>query len=456
MLKGGLAMRLLIKFRNTVMYMLKMLTVVTYVTAFIAVWQSFYHQASFSGRGNYLVVFTYVAVLLVFVSIYDAFKVGIMRVHELIYSMSLSLAFTNFFVYFELCLVARGMLNPLPILLLMVAQILIVAVFTQSLNHSYFALYKARSVLAIFSVENKSDIIKKMAAIKERFALSKGITADKGLDAIKKEIKKYETVLICDFDATLKAEVLKYCYSKNKRIYLLPSSADTILNGSYPVQIFDTPVLFLHNGGLSMEQRIIKRTMDIILSLFGIVITSPIMLVIALAIKLTDGGPIIFKQVRVTRNQKLFNIYKFRSMKVQSEDEVKLTTIDDDRVTKVGKLIRPLRLDELPQLFNILFGHMSVVGPRPEMKEVVESNVDAVPEFNLRHKVKAGLTGYAQIYGKYNTTPQNKLNMDLFYIEHYSVLEDIKLIIMTVKILFVRESTEGFSEKDSKVKNCDN
>ena len=448
-------MQLLVKFRNTVMYIMKLLSVVTYVTAFVAVWQWFYPGAVFGGRGNYFIAFTYVVVMLIFMGIYDAFKVGILRVHELIYSTSLSLVFTNFFAYFELCLVARKMLNPIVLIALLIVQVGMTIVFMHSLNMSYFTLYKARSVLAIFNAVNKNDIIKKMAAIKDRFTLSKGITTDKGLEAIKSEIDKFETVLICDFDASLKSEILKYCYSQNKRIYILPSSADTILNGSYPVQIFDTPVLFLHNGGLSMEERILKRAFDIILSALGIIILGPIMIITAIAIKLDDGGPIIFKQQRITRDQREFSIYKFRSMKVSDSSEVKKTTVDDGRVTKVGKIIRPLRIDEMPQLFNILFGDMSIVGPRPEMIELVEDYSKMLPEFRLRHKVKTGLTGYAQIYGKYNTTPQNKLNMDLYYIEHYSFLEDIKLIIMTIKILFVRESTEGFSEKDSKVKNTD-
>ena len=202
-----------------------------------------------------------------------------------------------------------------------------------SLSHVYFALYKARSVLAVFAPDMRNDIIKKISLIKERFALDKGITTDRGLDEIKREIDKYTTVLICDFDPTLKAEVLKYCYAENKRIYILPSSADTILNGSYQVQVFDTPVLFLHNGGLSMEQRIIKRMFDIIVSGLGIIITSPIMLLTAIAVKLTSRGPVIFKQPRITRDQKVFNIYKFRSMKVEKNSEVKKTTVKDDRVT---------------------------------------------------------------------------------------------------------------------------
>lgn len=431
------------------MFFLKATVMLILATSFFGVWQNCYRDALFGNRGNYVVAFMYVAALLVFGTVYDAFKVGIYRMHELSYSLSLAVFFTDFFSYLVLCLIARKMMNPLWMLALLACQVVIIILMMYLMSHVYFALYKARRVLAIFEQGSQNDIIKKVQIIRERFLLTKGITTERGLEAIKREVDGYDTVLICDFDPTLKSEVLKYCYAKNKRIYLLPSSADTILNGSYQVQVSDTPVLFLHNGGLSMEQRIIKRIFDIILSLFGIILLSPIMLLTAVAIKLTSKGPVIFKQKRITRDQKEFYIYKFRSMKVQKGDEVKKTTVDDDRVTAVGKIIRPLRIDEMPQLFNILFGDMSIVGPRPEMKELVDDYSAKLPEFNLRHKVKAGLTGYAQIYGKYNTTPQNKLNMDLYYIEHYSLLEDVKLIAMTLKILFMRESTEGFSEADS-------
>lgn len=446
-------MQLLIKFRNTIMFFLKGLMIFTLSSTFLGVWQNYYKAALFPNRGNYVVAFVYVAIFMIFGVVYDGFKVGIVRVHEMAYSLSLSLFFANFFIYIVLCLIARKLMSPFAMIVLMVLQIAMVVILSYALSHVYLGLYKARRVLAIFSTEKRNDIIKKMQLIKDRFVLDKGITTDHTLEEIKAEIDDFETVLICDFDPSLKFEILKYCYATNKRIYFLPSSADTVLNGSYSVQIFDTPVLFLHNGGLSMEQRMLKRTFDIILSAIGVIVLGPIMLLTAIAIKLDDGGPIIFKQKRVTRNQRVFSIYKFRSMKVSDGKEVKKTTVGDDRVTRVGKIIRPLRIDEMPQLFNILFGDMSIVGPRPEMVELVEDYSKSLPDFRLRHKVKAGLTGYAQIYGKYNTTPQNKLNMDLHYIEHYSLLEDIRLIAMTIKILFQKESTEGFSEADSKLKN---
>lgn len=438
------------------MFFLKVMVVIVLTTSFFGVWQNWYRDAIFGGRGNYVVSFVYLAALIIFASIYDAFKVGIYRMHELSYSLSLAIFFTNFFAYIVLSLIARRVLNPMALLLLTAVQVVIIILMMYLLSHVYFSLYKARKILAIFSPQNRNDIIKKIQLIRERFELSKGITTDRGLDAIKAEINEHEAILICDFDPALKAEILKYCYSQNKRIYYLPSSADAILNGSYPVQVFDTPVLFLHNGGLSMEQRIIKRTVDIILSSIGIIILGPVMLAVAIGIKLTSPGPIIFKQQRITRDQREFSIYKFRSMKVNTTGEVKKTTVDDDRVTSIGKIIRPLRIDETPQLFNIFFGDMSIVGPRPEMVELVEDYTAKLPEFNLRHKVKAGLTGYAQIYGKYNTTPQNKLNMDLYYIEHYSLLEDVKLIAMTLKILFLRESTEGFSESNARLEKDKN
>ncbi len=446
-------MSLLIKLRNTVMFFMKCSVVAIIAVAFVGIWQNYYSETLYYGRGNYLLVSLYVALFVVFGSVYDGFKVGIMRVHELSYSLSLAVLFSNGFIYIILCLIAERVLNPLALLALTVFQVIVIIACMHSLSSAYFALYKARRVLAVFDPSMRNDIIKKMSLISERFTLAKGITTDRSFEDIKREIDKFQTVLICDFDPALKDEVLKYCYANNKRIYLLPSSGDTILNGSYQVHVFDTPVLFLHNGGLSMEQRFIKRVFDIVVSGASILILSPLMILIAIVVKCTSRGPIIFKQPRITINQKVFNIYKFRSMRVIDGDEVKKTTVDDDRITWIGKLIRPLRLDELPQLFNILFGDMSVVGPRPEMIELVKDYSQKLPEFNLRHKVKAGLTGYAQIYGKYNTTPLNKLNMDIHYIEHYSFLEDIKLCAMTLKILFVRESTEGFSEKDSKLSN---
>ncbi|MDD4699995.1 MAG: sugar transferase, partial [Oscillospiraceae bacterium] len=444
-------MDILIKFRKSVMSILKLMTVISIVCTFIGCWQIYYQESLFSSKGNYVVVLSYLIILMAFTVLYGGFKVGVLRLHEIIYSCCLSLVFTNFIMYLELSLVARTMLNPINMIILTICQFFIIAISDYTQNSVYFNLYSAKHIIAIYGNDPQSrDIIRKMQHIKERYSIDKGITIDHKIREIKAEIDKFEAVLICDFEKSLKDELLRYCYAKRKRIYLLPSTNDIITNYSYQSQIFDTPVLICRNRGLSMEQRIIKRSMDILISSIGILLSSPIMLIIAISIKLYDKGPILFKQNRVTINGKIFNVYKFRSMIVDADSEgAKKATTCDDRITPVGKIIRPLRMDELPQFFNVLLGSMSVVGPRPERTEHVHKYTQQYPEFDLRHRVKGGITGYAQIYGKYNTSPIDKLNMDLIYIENYSVLNDIKLIVMTIKILFVRESSEGFAEEDN-------
>ena len=171
------------------------------------------------------------------------------------------------------------------------------------------------------------------------------------------------------------------------------------------------------------------------------------MIVIALCIKLYDHGPVLYKQERLTKDGEPFMIYKFRSMTTHSEDAgARLAAKEDARITPVGRVIRAIHFDELPQIFNILKGDMSLVGPRPERPEIAAQYKREIPEFDYRLKVKAGLTGFAQVYGKYNTTPYDKLKLDLTYIENYSILLDFKLLFLTFKILFQKENTEGVEQ----------
>jgi exopolysaccharide biosynthesis polyprenyl glycosylphosphotransferase len=230
----------------------------------------------------------------------------------------------------------------------------------------------------------------------------------------------------------------------------MPKISDIILNGSKPVHLFDTPLLLTEGNPLQYEERIIKRTMDFILALCAIMITSPIMLIAALCIKVYDGGPVLYKQIRCTKNNREFEIYKFRSMVVDAEKSGKalLAKENDSRITPVGRVIRKIRIDELPQFFNVLKGDMSFVGPRPERPEFIEKYRKDMPEFSYRVKVRAGITGYAQLYGKYNTLPYDKLKLDLYYIEQYTIWLDIKLMILTIKILFTMESTEGIKDTE--------
>lgn len=427
--------------------LLKVLIMISLIFSFVFVWFNQYEEALFQNKGNYVVMLSYIVLMLILVNVYGCLKIGVMRLHEVMYSFFLTILFTNFIMYLELSLIAREMLDPFPMIVITVYQTAIIVLGSVSANAVYFKLYRAKQILAIFGPsKGDRDIIRKMQKIRERYNISKGIAVDHhNMDEIKAEIDKFEAVLICDFDKTLKNEVLRYTYSTRKRIYLLPSVNDIIVNNCYQSQIFDTPVLICRNRGLSAEQMLIKRALDLLVSLVGIIVASPFMLVISIAIKACDGGPVLFKQNRVTKNGRIFNVYKFRSMIVDADKDGAAKAVDNDkRITPVGRVIRATRLDELPQLFNILKGDMSLVGPRPERTENVHEYVSILPEFDLRHRVKGGLTGYAQVYGKYNTSPEDKLNMDLIYIENYSLLLDIKLIIMTVKIMFMKESTEGF------------
>ena len=194
---------------------------------------------------------------------------------------------------------------------------------------------------------------------------------------------------------------------------------------------------------------VLKRGFDILASGIATVLLSPVFAVTAIAIKRYDGGPVFYKQKRLTKDGEIFEVLKFRSMRVDAEKDgvARLSTGDkDDRITPVGRVIRKVRIDELPQLLNILKGDMTICGPRPERPEIAEQYEQELPEFRLRLQAKAGLTGYAQVYGKYNTTPYDKLMMDLMYMAHPSFLQDLQIMFATVKILFMKESTEGVSE----------
>lgn len=442
-------MKILIRMRKTIMLIVKWLIVFALTTSFVATWNENYVDSLFSNKGNYLVIFSFVFVFSVFSSLYGAFRIGVYRVHEIIYSFTLAAIITDVIMYFELSLIARQLVAIKPMILYVIYQFVIIVLCSFAANTIYFRLYPARRIIAVFNDDSKGfELIKKMSVFADRFKIESGLNVEHtDMEFIKKKIDKYDAVAICDIDKQKQKEIMTYCYTNQKRTYLLPDITDIVLNNGYEIQIGDTPVIMSRNQGLTFEQEIIKRAGDLLISIIGILLTSPIMLICAIAIKLDDGGPVFFKQNRITKNGVIFNIIKFRSMRTDAEkDGAKKAENDDDRITRVGKLIRACRADELPQLFNVLKGEMSIVGPRPERIENVYEYTSAHPEFDLRHRVKAGLTGFAQLYGKYNTSPEDKLNMDLTYIETYSLLKDIKLIILTIKVLFMKESTEGFDK----------
>lgn len=254
---------------------------------------------------------------------------------------------------------------------------------------------------------------------------------------IKQEIEEYEYVYLHDLPLRWRKRLMKYCYEKNKTVFCTVNLSDVILTASGLAQDADTPVYYCSSYGIGGGSALIKRIFDFVCSLIALIVLSPIFAVVAIAIKLDDGGSVIYKQVRCTKDMKEFTIYKFRSMVEDSEaDGVQFAVQNDKRLTRVGAILRKSKLDELPQLINIIKGDMSIVGPRPERPEFIKEAIKMTPEFVLRTKVKAGLTGYAQVRGYYNTSFRDKLLWDLMYIEKFSLVLDLKIIIMTILTLF--------------------
>jgi exopolysaccharide biosynthesis polyprenyl glycosylphosphotransferase len=349
-----------------------------------------------------------------------------------------------------LCLIAKKLLDIRPMIVLTILQIVVGTILGFMFTKLYFALYPARNVVLIcHDREAAQSIINKVKMIKERYVLRCVLPDTLDLEKMIKVIKNFESVLIYELEEGLKSKILDYCYSEGKRVYLVPTVQDLIIANCNLSQIFDTTAILCKNHGPSTEERIIKRASDILISFIGLILSSPFILLTAILVKSYDKGPVLFKQKRLTENGRIFTLYKFRSMRVNAEADGKarLASANDDRITPIGRFIRATRLDELPQLFNILKGDMSLVGPRPERPEISSEYEKQYPEFKYRLKMKAGLTGYAQVNGKYNTSPRDKLLMDLIYIQKYSILMDIKLLFKTFKIVFMPDSAEGFDKE---------
>ena len=401
------------------------------------------------GRGKYVLTGLYMLLSGLFIMNMDGFQIGNLRRFDLAMAQWIGLFATNFITYFQLCLIANQMVSVIPMLVLMGIDIVLVVGFVFVYATSFRLLYKPYNMILVFGTDNAVTLKLKMDTRRDKYQINKLISVERGYKAICEEIVRYDAVIINDVPPQIRNDILKFCYRNNIRTYVVPKITDIIMRGGEDITTFDTPLLLTHGFGPTITQRILKRAMDIALCLLAMVIAAPIMAVIAAAIKLEDGGPVFYKQKRATIGGKEFDILKFRSMIVDAEKggfSIPATG-KDPRITKVGNVIRACRVDELPQILNILKGDMSIVGPRPERLEHMEKYGEEVPEFAYRLKVKGGLTGYAQIYGKYNTSAYDKLRLDLMYIENYSILLDIKLILMTVRILFSKESTEGFEKQ---------
>lgn len=418
---------------------------------FALCWYLYYakHIASpFYANGDYLVVALFFVLFIIFGRVYDAFLMSMQRISEIVYAQFLAAAVSDFIMYIVIWLLSKHLPNILPGVAALIGQVILAAVWAYNANHAYCKIFPPQATAVIYDIRQGMEKLIGKYGLDDKYKVVLTATADECIANLAM-LDGVSTVFMSGIHSHDRNVILKYCVENNIGTFVIPRIGDTIMSGAYPMHMFHLPMLKVGRYHPQPEYLFIKRLLDIVISAVALVVLSPIFLVTAIAIKATDHGPVFYKQIRLTKDGKEFGILKFRSMRVDAEKDgvARLSSGDhDDRITPVGKVIRACRIDELPQLLNILRGELSIVGPRPERPEIAAQYCEEMPEFSLRLQAKAGLTGYAQIYGKYNTTPYDKLVMDLMYIAHPSIVEDIKIMFATVKILFMPESTEGISE----------
>ena len=386
-----------------------------------------------------------------FIKIYGGYDIGKRKSKPIIISLSLASVMTDLIAYVMLCVMNTNVANntkftldqPWLLLIIVVLQYLEITGAVYGGNWVYFKIYDPERCLIVTSSQRSlNEISKSIRKYKLQYKICRNVDyRNKNLRDI---IIKYDTVFVYDVPVEERTRIIEFCYQNMKNVYINPDMADVIEINSRHVMLDDVSLFELSSLGLTAEQKFLKRMSDVVIASLALILTSPIVLIAAIAIKIEDGGSILFKQNRATRGGKIFSVYKLRTMKENVDNY--LSVVDDDRITKVGHVLRRFRIDEIPQFINVLRGDMSVVGPRPEMLANIFNYTNDLPEFEYRLRVKAGITGYAQIAGKYNTSPKDKLVLDLMYIEEYSLWLDIKLIFQTLIVIFKKDSTEAFDK----------
>ncbi len=479
-------MNLILKFEKTVFLILKLTIIVLVFSIFFSCFSIQIPQLITINRTSIISMTIFFISILNLIKIFGGFKIGQTQFNELKNTLILGTILADLITYlttvfmgvsyiqyiefstkfssplqkpsFSIFLKHYFLNRILPSLLLLILVILIqiicLNVWLKYIQKLYFKFNPPKNSIIIF--KNESDLIPITSKIIKNLNMWK-LTCFIRFDNenVVKLIKKNEVVFFINVPKLERSTLLDLCYKFDKTIYIYPDITDVLIHSFSKFMIDDSMMLSSNNFNLNFEQAFFKRLTDIVFATLILIITSPIMLLAAILIKLNDGGPIFFKQKRLTKNNKEFNLLKFRSMKLNAEEEtgVTLAKQNDIRITSVGKFLRRFRIDELPQLINILIGDLSLVGPRPERSEYFEKFESYLPEFKYRLKVKAGLTGLAQIAGKYNTNPKDKLTLDLIYIQKYSIWLDIKIILRTLIVFLKSDSTEGETKINKTVIN---
>lgn len=430
----------------------KLINVAGMTALFGVCWYLFYADsiaAPFYNKGNWAVIAIFAVLYLVYGRVYDAFKVSLYRISEMVYSQALSALLSNAVMYIIIWLLNQVVPSILPLLLCVAVQVLFSVAWSYCVHKWYYRTFPPRRTIILYDRRPGMEELIREYGLEKKFAVEKVAPVSECLASGLKMLEGVETVFLCGIHSHERNIILKHCVAQDIQVYMLPRIGDVLMSSAKPMHLFHLPMMQVNRYEPEPEYLLLKRLFDIVVSGVALLVLSPVMLGFAIAIKAYDGGPVFYKQCRMTKDGKTFMVHKFRSMRVDAEKDgvARLSTGDkDDRITPVGRLIRKVRIDELPQLLDILKGDMSLVGPRPERPEIAEQYEKELPEFALRLQAKAGLTGYAQVYGKYNTTPYDKLQMDLMYIANPSFMEDLRIIFATIKILFVPESTEGVQE----------
>lgn len=442
------------KFEKSIIFLFKVILYAACFATFFLMFSIDNREIIELSRTAAVTLSTYCIILFLLTGIYGKYDVGMRKNKQIVFSIVLSHVLTDLVTYFELTIMKTNEANNTTfkientgiLLLVMIMQAVIIMLMTYVGNAFYFWINAAEKCLIVTSDETDAKrVAASLRDFKRRYELIGIISYDS--PQLEENMLKADTIVMYEVPVDIRTKIVDFSYQNLKNVYFNPHIADILERNSKAVTVDDISFFASQFHMITFEQRIIKRLMDIFISAIGLIITSPILLIAAIAIKKNDGGSVLFKQKRATVHGKVFEIYKFRTMKENVGNYS--VTENDDRVTPPGRFLRKYRIDELPQLFNILKGDMSLVGPRPEMLENVEDYTKELPEFRYRLRMKAGLTGYAQIIGKYNTSSRDKLMLDLMYIENYSVLMDIQLLFKTILVLFKAEdSTEAFKDED--------
>lgn len=433
---------------RTILFFYKLLYVIAQVAVFVVTWLSTQSRYYITGKTTVFLAAVFAIAFTGFLTTYSAFEVHKAKPLDLCVKHFLSLALSDIIIFLAIIIALRNLPDLSDLALMVPVQVILTVIWNITAVRIHFAVNPAAETIVVYSDRLAYESIEAINNDTKNFRVIKTINLndyDGDISQVKEILLEAEIIVLCGILLQERNDIFKYLIEHNKKVIVRPSIGDVLVSTAEREYLFNVPVLTYNSGDKTFATLALKRAMDIAVSALMLLFASPAMLLVALAIKIEDRGPVFYKQQRLTKNAKVFKIIKFRSMRVDAEKDgvARLAADNDDRITKVGRFIRATRLDELPQLINILKGEMSLIGPRPERPEIAQQYEEMLPEFALRLKVKAGLTGYAQVYGKYNTTPYDKLQMDLMYVADMSFFTDIKLIMLTVQVMFQKDSTEG-------------